>query len=742
MHQRQKRFLPHLTATVLLPLALAAAQPALAALPELPRVYLDTTYAPPVGNTINVAAGGNLQAAINSALPGDTIVLQAGATYTGPITLPNKGASTKWIYIRSSAIANLPPPGNRVSPADASDMAVIAGAGTPVIALNTQDGAHHYRFVGIEFKPQAGKFSTGLIRLGSGAETSLSQFPNNLVFDRCYIHGDPGVGGRRGIALNSASTAVIDSHVSDWKEASSDSQAIAGWSGPGPFKIANNYIEGAGENVLFGGADPLIANLVPSDIEFRGNRVAKPLAWRSQSWMVKNLFELKNSRRVLVEGNIFDTSWEAAQEFAINIKSSNQSGTAPWSVTEDFTMRLNVMRHVASAIKFCGQSCDGAVTQQGRRFLVQNNVFEDVSWAKWGGMGTFLQTITPVVDLTVSHNTVFSDGSIFTGGDGGGNTGFSFTDNLVQRGPVGFKGTGSGEGTGTLSRYFPGAVFTKNAIAGGTASLYPAGNYFPAAFSLVGFTNLTTGDYRLISTSAYKGAGSDGKDVGADIVALNAATGCAQDGQCGTPTPPPPPPPPADTTAPVLSGISNAVVGTNGATIAWTTNEASDTQVDYGTTTAYGMTTSRVATMVTSHSQALSGLAPGTTYNYRVRSRDAAGNVAVSSNRTFTTLVYTGPDVTAPSVPAGITFSSRAATGFTVSWQPSTDNVKVTGYRMDVAGDAAFTDTHYRNVNLGLVNTWRVEELDVGKTYYVRIRAYDAAGNISASSVVASTRAP
>src|SRR5215831_9903523 len=51
--------------------------------PELPRVFLDTTYRAPTGNTIRVAAGQNVQAAINQAQPGDVIMLQAGATFTG-----------------------------------------------------------------------------------------------------------------------------------------------------------------------------------------------------------------------------------------------------------------------------------------------------------------------------------------------------------------------------------------------------------------------------------------------------------------------------------------------------------------------------------------------------------------------------------------------------------------------------------------------------------------------------------
>src|SRR5262245_15886446 len=81
--------------------------------PEPPRVFLDTTYVAPAGKTINVAAGGDVQAAINQARPGDVIKLQAGATSTVNFRLPNKRGS-EWIVIRSSAAdADLPPPGTR-----------------------------------------------------------------------------------------------------------------------------------------------------------------------------------------------------------------------------------------------------------------------------------------------------------------------------------------------------------------------------------------------------------------------------------------------------------------------------------------------------------------------------------------------------------------------------------------------------------------------------------------------------
>ena len=826
--------LPFLAALFLFCLSIAHSGMVRAVLPELPRVLLNTTYAAPVGNTITVNAGGNLQTAINNAQPGDTIVLQAGTTFTGPFTLPNKGASTQWIHIRSSGVANLPAPGNRVSPASAANMATIVGAGMPVIAVNTQDGAHHYRFIGIEFKPAAGTFSTGLIRLGSGSESSASQFPHDIVIDRCYVHGDANVGGRRGIVLNSASAAVIDSYISDWKEVGADSQAMAGWSGPGPFKIVNNYLEAAGENLMFGGSDPAISGLSPSDIEVRGNYFTKPPAWRTQTWTIKNLFELKHARRMLVEGNILDTTWYSQQDFVVNIKGADDSGKAPWTVTEDFTFRLNIVRHGPSGIKFCANACDTYPTGQGKRFLVENNLFHDINSVNWGGQGIFLQTANSVPDLVINHNTVIHDGSTFAGGDGT-SPGFRFTNNIVQRGPYGFKGSGASDGTGTLNTFFPGFVFTNSLLAGATPSSYPPGNFFPVSYALVGFVDFANGDYRLGSTSAFRGVASDGKDPGVDIDALNAATACAKNGQCSSVSPPDTTPPaissvgassvtttqavigwatnessdsqveygattaygslttlnpamvashsqslgnlspstlyhyrvrsrdangnlgtsgdftlntsavapPVDTTPPVISAVTNAVVTTSGATVTWLTNEAADSQLEYGLTTAYGSVALLDAALVTSHVQTLSGLSNFTVYHYRVKSRDAARNLATSGDFTFTTHGSGGGDTTAPSIPTGLDLSYVSYGRKTLGWNASTDNVAVAGYRLDVSTDSAFGSfvTPYQNLNVGKVTSFTVTGLKHGTTYYFRLRAYDAAGNTSANSLTFSATA-
>jgi hypothetical protein len=492
-----------------------------ATLPAAPQIF-DVTYSRPSGNTITVNAGGNLQSAIDSAQLGDTIVLQAGATFNGSFTLPNKSGSG-WIYIQSSAYSSLPAPGSRVSPSHASSMAKITVNASGSTSIRTAPGAHHYRFVGIEFAPVAGNFVYNLISIGNG-ETSVSSMPNNIVFDRCFIHGDPLVGGRRGVAMDGTYVAVIDSHVSDFKEAGADTQALWAHNTPGPLKIVNNYLEAAGENVMFGGAEPRIQDVLPSDIEIRRNHFFKPLTWRAGPWSVKNLLEFKNARRVLVDGNRFENNWAASQVgFSLLLTPRNETGGAPWSAVQDIAITNNVFFNLGQGINISG-SDNNYPSQRTARVLIRNNLISVSNLGDSGGR--LIQITRGPVDVTVQHNTGFSTSAYVFAENTPGADQFVFQDNLVMLGNYGFTGTGSGDGLSTLNTHFEHWTYSKNAVIGGSASSFggtAASNFFPSSLAAVQFVNYAGGDYRLAAGSPYRNAASDGKDVGADMDAIAAA---------------------------------------------------------------------------------------------------------------------------------------------------------------------------------------------------------------------------
>lgn len=504
--------------------------------PELPRAQVDTTY--PVtsgGRTIRVEAPDGLQAALEAARPGDEIVLAAGTVFQGPFTLPRKDG-LKWIVVRSSRADRLPA-GKRVTPADASSMAVLEARFGAVISA--EPGAHHFRFVGIEMRPAAGVFLTNVVLFGS-RESAVADLPHHLVIDRCFIHGDEVRGARRGIGLGSRDTAVIDSWLSDFKEESADSQAIAAWNGPGPFRIENNYLEGAAENLMLGGADPTIQGLVPSDVEILRNHFRKPLSWKVDDpayagtrWSTKNLLELKNARRVRISGNLFEHNWVNAQRgFAIVFTVRNQDGRSPWSVVEDVTFENNVVRHIAAGLVILGRD-DTAPSGRTARITIRNNLFEDVGAERWGGGGRLFQILQGAANVVIEHNTALHTGTVVMA-EGLPSRGFVYRDNIALHNGQGIVGTGTAAGLATRETFFPGGLFRRNVFVGGSDEKYPSDNFFPKALDDVGFVDRAGGDYRLAPGSPYRGAASDGLDVGVQFDKLREAFAAAS----VEPTPP------------------------------------------------------------------------------------------------------------------------------------------------------------------------------------------------------------
>jgi hypothetical protein len=471
--------------------------------------------------TIIVRAGDNLQTAINNAVAGDVIEVEANATFLGPFTLPNKAGSSM-ITIRSSAIAQLPS-NTRVAPAQAVLMPKMVSRGFNEPAVAANPGAHHFTFQGIEFAPvNATVFISDIVRLGEGQgeQTLVAQAPHDIVFDRCYIHGHPTQDNQRGISANTGELTVSNCYISEIHGIGFDTQAICGWNGPGPFHIINNYLEGAGENVLFGGADSAIAELMPTNLEFRRNYCFKPLTWRvghpsyaGKHWTVKNLFELKALSGAVIDGNVFENNWTDGQDGSgILFTVRNQECGAPWSIVENVTFTNNTVKNVTgAAINFLGEDnevtaafgkCVPASTSgRGTDVLVNNNVFHTVG-------GAFL-LLNGFYNITISRNTHLQNGNTMTlyGQD---SLGFSYIDNVTREQEFGIFGEGGLIGTAALEAWTPGYTFTGNVLAHPYAT-NPVGNDYPAEVTI-------TSDFRV----------PDWPGKGCDIDALLAAqTGAA-----------------------------------------------------------------------------------------------------------------------------------------------------------------------------------------------------------------------
>lgn len=480
--------------------------------------------------SVVVKPGGDLQGAIRSASLGDTIILQAGASYVGPVVLPNKGpgsgSDSDYITIRTSNLAGISQEGERIKPAQhARAMPKILSPNLQN-ALNAEEGAHHYKFIGIEFtlEPKAG-YVYNLIDLGKDY-ASYPQFPHHLVFDRCYVHATGLKTSRRGFALNSAETSILNSHVSGFAGEGDETQAIAGWGGPGPFHIVNNYLEAGGEVILFGGADPAIQDLVPSDIEIRRNYLYKPAEWAGKV-LIKGCFELKNARRVVVDGNLLDSPIRMT---AMVITVRNQNGRAPWSTIEDLQITNNIVRHPSTGINFLGKDRDPP-TQEAKRIRVANNLFVDVVSPEPSNTAYFLQMFAGDT-FTVEHNTVQQAGNLINSAEVPTKN-FVFRNNIVQHslyGVVCFT-PGTCPRDNPFCRCFPGAVFKGNIIVdslGVNANdpldrKYPPGNWFVRSFEELGLLDFAGGNWRLGPNSRFRGKGTDGKDPGVDFAELKAS---------------------------------------------------------------------------------------------------------------------------------------------------------------------------------------------------------------------------
>ena len=451
--------------------------------------------------TLHVPAGGDLQAALINAQPGDVLSLQAGATFTGNFVLPPKPAGAI-ITIRSSATL----PNRRMTAGDFALTPLLQPATVePAVACTNSS---NWTFDGIRFGSNPGGIYDVVGLDGC----------TNITFDRVIIIGGPQ-GQKRGIRANGRNITLTRSHIANIWAPGQDSQAFCAWNGAGPFTLVDNYLEAAGENVMFGGANSSSPANVPADILVENNHFNKRPEWRGDHpSSVKNLFELKSAKRAIIRNNLFEQNWTDAQNgYAILFTVRNDDGGAPWSVVEDVLFERNVVRDVENGFNVLGYD---SYQPSGRttRVTIRNNLIVTA--------GTFLQAGGEVGTLTVDHNTVdqgytfmmLYSGAVWVAGTSAVRLAqfavenLTVTNMLANHNDYGLIGEDAGMGTPGLIRQARSYTWTNNVLAGGNTGIpYPPSTWRP---TMAEYLAQFSSGYNLKATSTYVSSGTNGSALG------------------------------------------------------------------------------------------------------------------------------------------------------------------------------------------------------------------------------------
>lgn len=506
--------------------------------------FTSLSATPSPGQKIHLTAGSNLQQVIDHAQCGDTLELPAGTAFRGSFTFPSKRCDdAHWVTIQSDG--NIPSEGTRISPCFAGlrslpgrpeypcpspSKAMAAVVVPPRGFLKVAD---HYRFVGLELTREPGAIVNSIVR----AENA-----NKVVFDRVWVHGNESDETQRGISFQGATfVAVINSYFSDFHctartGACVDSQALFAGIGDtrgGTYKIVDNFLEAASENILMGGAE---GSATPADLEIRRNYFFKPLTWQTAPdprFIVKNNFELKNASRVLIEGDVFENSWGGFSQagFQLLLTPKSQSNLCPSCIVRDVTIRYCVFRHSGAGIQIASQASDSGGLSQGlMNVSIHDIVIGDINADKYAGNGVTFQISaadrSTFHDLSIRHVTApVSDRILFQiGAAPGGISGVVIMDNVFGVGRFQASTTG-GRANCAYEKAAPKDFFdacwsdskvTKNVLIRGFDQ-WPSGNLSVKDLKSLGISGDVT-NLNELKISAHKLRGRSQEDLpGADI---------------------------------------------------------------------------------------------------------------------------------------------------------------------------------------------------------------------------------
>lgn len=370
-----------------------------------------------------------LTAAISAAAGGTgprRVILAAGADYGGQYTLP-VNTTSGWIHIEAPAIRSAElPEGVRVSASDATVMPkmYMTGISQPVFAFTA--GNAQYRLAGLEvalapsgvswYTESSGDNVYGFF-MANAQSADPDAYPHGVILDRCYIHGTLGWNCKRAVFLNGARIAVVDCRIDEVVgNASLDGQCFLATSGPGPYKLINNYMAqcARGEHIVFGGGN---AYITPSDIEVQRNHLHVPWSWYEAGRSLKNIYEMKVGWRTLVQANVLENylgTNVGNQYLAMTLKSVDQNGLVPGTGVRDCTVRLNEFRNVSGWLQLAAQPELGlghGGTAMHRVEITSNRILDPTRDLSSATYQRLFQTDLLIDQLRVRHNTARRGGS-------------------------------------------------------------------------------------------------------------------------------------------------------------------------------------------------------------------------------------------------------------------------------------------------------------------------------------------
>lgn len=532
-------------------------------------------------NTGGTVDGSTLAGAVAT---GPVVVVLANTDFNGSFTFPAL-ANAHWIYFVTEDYDELPPSGTRTQEADRVSMPRFRAAenggaanyhhAAMLVAHNSQK----YRFIGIEATYLlnsdtglgifvAGKSQVSLI----GDFDSDSDVPRDIILDRCEFYGRGGAGysDTKGVNFDVDGGAIVDSRIVE----------VAGNSGDDPMGIMvtfagrnlmfnNLEVTASGENIIFGGTDGW--RDVHTDIVIRRSYFHKPRHWFKNdpsydgfNRTIKNLVELKKASRVLIEGCVLEDcgdtdSGQSLTAFTLTVR--NQSGTDPNAVVEDVEIKNCLVRRVGAMVTMIGED-NNFPSLETNHIYIHDVVYYDQNFYSQFGEAfysaiTFSQMYAgrSYPHIRVEHNTVVLGPGGFSYQYGNflrllTNTSdiLNVMPDFVMRDNI-FEGYSASTLREAVIAVYTGGPWTpaqgfanicvdeitSNNLATGEDTTernrYPAGNFFENTAATIGFANYAgaTGVLDFLLTSGSYRAGqandaTDGKDLGADIAAVAAAT--------------------------------------------------------------------------------------------------------------------------------------------------------------------------------------------------------------------------